>query len=88
MTNAVLAFSPEAFDTAADHFRKIEGYSVDVMIKDGREFDAEVVGIRTNESSGQYELGLAPWDQEKGEGDRSRVEWRDLYDDLASVTVR
>jgi hypothetical protein len=98
---AVLAFQPEALDSAAQFFlcltangprvggwvdRSGQGYTVDVLTKDGRRFTAEVRQVLTGDD-GQYKLVLAQWDENAGRGDLSRLITLDLYDELEQIEV-
>jgi hypothetical protein len=98
---AVLAFQPEALDSAAQFFlcltangprvggwvdRSGQGYTVDVLTKDRRRFTAEVRQVLTGDD-GQYKLVLAEWDEDAGRGDRSRLVTLDLYDELERIEV-
>ena len=98
---AVLAFQPEALDSAAQFFlcltangprvggwvdRSGQGYTVDVLTKNGRRFTAEVRQVLTADD-GQHKLVLAEWDEHAGRGDRGRLVTLDLYDELERIEV-
>lgn len=98
---AVLAFQPEALDSAAQFFRCLsangprvggwvdrsgQGYTVDVLTKNGRRFTAEVIQVLTGED-GQYKLALAEWDEDAGCGDRHKLVTLDIYDELERIEV-
>ena len=94
---AVLAFQPEALDSAAQFFRCLaangprvggwadrsgQGYTVDATTKDGRRFTAEVRDVTVGDD-GQYNLVLAEWDENAGRGDRRKLVALDIYDEAA-----
>lgn len=97
---ATLSFQPEAYETAAEFFKQLaangprlggyaspQGYTVDVVPKDGEPFTAEVLDVVADEEDGQYKLVLAEWDDAEDCGDLSKVRKLDLYDDLVRVEV-
>jgi hypothetical protein len=98
---AVLAFQPEAHDSAAQFFRCLaangprvggwvdrsgQGYTVDVVTKNARRFTAEVRDVSVGDD-GEYKLVLAEWDEKEGRGDPRKLVELDLFDELERIEV-
>lgn len=84
---ATIAFQPEAYDSAADAFRQIQGYTVDVVPTKGERFTAELLDVIVNDHDGQYRVVLARWDEQAGRGNRNDTVTLDIYDELERMEV-
>lgn len=89
-----IAFQSEAFDSAANVLRSIEGYTVTVITRESNDplvedeqFDARLIGLTIGDD-GQYKAWFGPWDEERGavDPDASAVVL-DIYDDIERIEV-
>jgi hypothetical protein len=85
----IVAFKGAAYDSAADVYRRIEGWCVDVVPVNGDPFTAEVGPLAADHATGQYRATFYPWSDELGRGEREgdRVLELDIYDDIERVEV-
>jgi hypothetical protein len=95
---STISFSADAYESAADHFRQLAGWMVEVTTTDGVVFDAFIGEgpswsygdkdrdvIRVNEENGQYEVLLRRANEHSEPTDEGG--WADIYDDLKKVVV-
>ena len=95
-----IAFVGEAYEAAANVYRSIGGYVVEVETVDGETFDAIIGGpdyvyadehgfkpdpLRVNDESGQYEVLLMRADEQGNP--TGEAGYADIYDDLRRITV-
>lgn len=89
----VVGFRAEAYDTVAATLQRFtahnreDGATVHVVPLAGEAFDAEVCDLAVDEDDGKWKVQLAPWNQEEGRGDRSKVRTFDIYDEIARFEV-
>lgn len=91
---AVLAFQPEAYDYAAECFRRVGpqgnrgiGLCVEVVPVQGEPFTAAMGAVEADDEDGQYKLTVYEWDEERGDGDPNKPRVFDIYDELDRIEV-
>lgn len=88
---ASIAFVGEAYDTAADFYRRLEGYTVRVEKNDGARFDATVLDVRIvdDEGDGFWHVELREWLPEDDHSGTASgpTHLLDIYDDIDRVVV-
>jgi hypothetical protein len=84
---STIAFQPEAFESAANVWRRLDKHVVEVTPTEGEPFDAVVGDVVIREANGQYAVVLAPADDAGLAIEDAATRVLDIYDEIERVEV-